>query len=978
MAGTYSYASSCVTAGLYVGSGASTLDIRNNIFVNSLSNTNASGTGSKNYSVYSAATSAAYAPISYNDYYVSGTQGVLGYLGGDLTTLSAFNTAFTGNPNTPAFNLTAPFVSATDLHIPAGTTTMLESGGVSGLGVAVDIDNETRPGPPGSVYGGGTAPDVGADEFDGTPVVQDDMAATAFVDPANGGTKPVGLPFAPRASFTNLGTNDQSNVTVRYRIVGPAPDSVEVYNQTVSIASIASMATVTVPFPEVTLTATGTYTIYAASELAGDQAPGNDQITGSMAALEPLSGTYYVGVEFFKQLTGQGLTFERQVRTVRREVLEPADPAPKTPPDQAGAAALEPDHIVWKTVEREVEEVTWVPMVNGQPYERPLRISRAEDPGLPGNLRDGVYATITAAVADLDSRGVGGPVTFLLTDATYPSETFPIVVNMTSGAPTAERPVTFKPNTGVTATVSGASASNAIFKVFNTNYITIDGSNSEGGTTRDLTLENTSATTPEVVWFGSSGTTPITNGTLKNCIVRNGVNTSSAVVISDGTIAGNPGYFSNIEVRNNKIEKAYIGVYANGGTSPQNGSGLTYADNEVNTSDANAIRKTGLYMQGVNGGAVAKNDIGNFEMATAENDFGVWLASGTINVTVNANRIHDLHYTGTSGYGPKGIAASTGVAEANLTISNNMIFNLTGDGDSFTSYGCVYDPVGIYAYGSTVQGGIRILDNSIFLYGNTINYSAYAYSVGIALDDNNTGTVIGNNVVNNLGRLSATGAGAVAIALEIGASQLIAGDYNNLYCNSTGGGANLVGKIAATDYATLAGWQAASGQDPHSISADPRYVGNTNLHIRQDVVSPVSNAGSPIAGITNDYDGDARDPVTPDIGADEFTIYLLTTHVVGSGTIQVVPAQEAYAPGTPVTLTAVPSDSCHTFTEWSGDAGGNTNPLAVVMNSNLDITATFVEVAPPKVVVTAPNGGDSLVVGQHRPHDRSRVLRGQR
>ena len=172
-------------------------------------------------------------------------------------------------------------------------------------------------------------------------------------------------------------------------------------------------------------------------------------------------------------------------------------------------------------------------------------------------------------------------------------------------------------------------------------------------------------------------------------------------------------------------------------------------------------------------------------------------------------------------------------------------------------------------------------------------------------------------MVNNLGRLSTIGAGAVAIALETSAAQLTAGDYNNLYCNSTGGGANLVGKIAASDYATMAAWRTASSRDANSVTADPQYVGNTDLHIRQDVVSPVSNAGTTIAGITDDYDGDLRGAI-PDIGADEFIIYLLTTSVVGSGSITVAPSQAAYAPGTSVTLTAIPADACWEFTGWSG------------------------------------------------------------
>src|SRR5206468_5945282 len=118
--------------------------------------------------------------------------------------------------------------------------------------------------------------------------------------------------------------------------------------------------------------------------------------------------------------------------------------------------------------------------------------------------------------------------------------------------------------------------------------------NTVGGTTRNLTIENTSATSPSVVWIASSGTTPVTNEALQNCVVRNGVNTSSAVVISDGATAGNPGYFSNVTVQNNGIQKAYIGVYANGGTTPQNGANLTYAGNTLNTSGVNAVAHVGL------------------------------------------------------------------------------------------------------------------------------------------------------------------------------------------------------------------------------------------------------------------------------------------------------------------------------------------------------------------------------------------------
>ncbi len=57
--------------------------------------------------------------------------------------------------------------SANDLHLNMGTTpTFIESGAQPIVGLTTDIDGQTRPGPAGSVNGGGFASDIGADEVD--------------------------------------------------------------------------------------------------------------------------------------------------------------------------------------------------------------------------------------------------------------------------------------------------------------------------------------------------------------------------------------------------------------------------------------------------------------------------------------------------------------------------------------------------------------------------------------------------------------------------------------------------------------------------------------------------------------------------------------------------------------------------------------------------------------------------------------------
>jgi hypothetical protein len=58
--------------------------------------------------------------------------------------------------------------AAGDLHINMGTSAnQIESQGSTTLGIATDFDGDARPGPVGSVNGGGVAPDLGADEWDG-------------------------------------------------------------------------------------------------------------------------------------------------------------------------------------------------------------------------------------------------------------------------------------------------------------------------------------------------------------------------------------------------------------------------------------------------------------------------------------------------------------------------------------------------------------------------------------------------------------------------------------------------------------------------------------------------------------------------------------------------------------------------------------------------------------------------------------------
>jgi hypothetical protein len=336
--------------------------------------------------------------------------------------------------------------------------------------------------------------------------------------------------------------------------------------------------------------------------------------------------------------------------------------------------------------------------------------------------------------------------------------------------------------TGSARAITGA-ANTALIRTIGASRVTIDGSIGGTGTDRSLTITNTSATTPSVILFGSTGTTPISNNTLKNCVVINGVNTSSAVVISDGTTLGTAGYFSNITIQNNDVQKAFVGVFATGGTTPQGGSNLVYTQNKVDTSGANAVRNVGLYMQGVNGATVSNNTVGNFSNVEGENDTGIWLASGTINATVSGNNVSGLGMTLTTGFAPFGIRESSGSTASGNTISNNTITNLTTTGSTGLR-GIAASSTGV----TIERNNISNVQNN-----NTGTFGAFGIDITAGNDD-----VIKNNFISDVNH-NMTGGAAFTPDFGVVGIRLGAGTGHKVYNNSV----NLFGTHPGTATTSL-------------------------------------------------------------------------------------------------------------------------------------------------------------------------------
>lgn len=536
------------------------------------------------------------------------------------------------------------------------------------------------------------------------------------------------------------------------------------------------------------------------------------------------------------------------------------------------------------------------------------------------------YTTLNGAFGAVNAGTHRGAITIRINANT--TETAVAVLNASGSGAAVYTSVDIRPAAGTNPVVSGNVNNSPIVRLNGSNNVTIDGSNNNT-TSRNLSIVNTSTTSSNVLHIGSVGTTAINNVMVRNTILANGTNNSTAVLVGDAGVVGSPGYFSNITLRNNDIRRAYIGIYLYAIVSALNNNTIV-EDNTIDNSGADAIRLVGIYGQGVNGLIVRNNQIGNFETTSAEFDRAIWLATATINATVSNNNIHDLAYTGTSSYAPIGINISPGVTNANVRVTGNSVSGLRSSGTGTV--------MGMFIY--SAMSGVTIDANQVHDIKNT-NTSGYG-SAGIlmAATVNTANTNVRNNFIwdiasygfngytstDNGNGIVIDGGGGYNIdfnTVHLNTNQTLTGGHkascllitanvtgtsvvnvrNNIFVNSqTVGNASsrlclsnlatsATGVFSAINYNnyyststnltsagtnasitnTLAQVQAYLGNEGNGRNIQPVFAGANDLHLDPGANAALNNLGSPLAGITVDIDGDARSAATPDMGADEFT-----------------------------------------------------------------------------------------------------------
>jgi len=256
------------SSALYVASGVTSLDIRNNIFSNNL-------TQGTRYSILDLNTAnTQYNSLNYNDYYSAGT--TLAYF--NTTAVPTFaNLQSTFGQNANSKNVNPVFTSATDLHLNTSSNCSLDGAGTPITSLTTDYDGDTR---------NATTPDIGADEFTGTYPTLSSLSATAKCfstsaqttslsytaanSPATYSITWAATPTNTFAAVTNATIASPINVSIPANTAAGTYTGTIIAKNTAGCAGSASDFTVTVnPLPTVTATASQTVCAGTSVTLAG-------------------------------------------------------------------------------------------------------------------------------------------------------------------------------------------------------------------------------------------------------------------------------------------------------------------------------------------------------------------------------------------------------------------------------------------------------------------------------------------------------------------------------------------------------------------------------------------------------------------------------------------------------------------------------------------------------------------------------------
>ncbi len=376
------------------------------------------------------------------------------------------------------------------------------------------------------------------------------------------------------------------------------------------------------------------------------------------------------------------------------------------------------------------------------------------------------YTTFSAAISDLNTVGIVGPVTFLVKDDATFNETAELDLYATG---TAANTITFiRSNDGTNKPVINVPAvGSAPYEMLfcsGCDYITLDG----------LDFRATSANTTKGIVFAANGTNGCGNNLIQNCNIQlnatNTTNTCFGIEFLFNSTSSNLN--NNNKVNNNTISNVNQGIrfYGSGGGydsgNEANGNSIT---NLGNTGTNQVIYGINIdYQLNVK----ISNNLIQFNPASQTSNLdvaGIRSGSGANTLEINGNTIKDANIAqgNTSEYF-RGIYIATG---ATTLIHDNTIQNFA---QTSTSGGCD-------VWGIKIESGNSTVYNNVIKDITNASTSSSARIVGMETMAGTANNFYNNKVFNLTSTGSGTNAGIEGLRIHSGSSN--ANIYNNMFFN---------------------------------------------------------------------------------------------------------------------------------------------------------------------------------------------------
>lgn len=436
------------------------------------------------------------------------------------------------------------------------------------------------------------------------------------------------------------------------------------------------------------------------------------------------------------------------------------------------------------------------------------------------------FTSIASAMTAVNLCGVSGPVVFNIKEGSYTAQMDfsgnPLLGNAIVGS-SATNTITFQADPSNTSPVeikydATGTDDNFVVNFNGSSYITLKG----------LTFTALGTTYARVINFsGASKGIAIEDNILNGHPSPATTSTNIAVVMNNSAAA-------------NRLDSSIIkGNTINGGSYALYWYGIGTTDMESgNSIDSNII--SGFYYAGIwsyyqeNLTTVGNKVTGG---GTYTTEYGIRHYYND-HIISTGNKV--VCYGTSSSYPYYVYYCDGSVGNPNI-VANNMSSALDNSGAA----------QGMYVYYCTYTD---VLHNTML-----VNASSTTAGVGlyVAGSSSQNDVRILNNIIANTG-------GGVALEVTSGGVDMISEiDYNNYFATGTD-----FADWDGNTVASLTALKALSAMDSNSVSGDPVFLADDDLHV---LGGTANNRGVVVSSVTTDIDGESRSLTTPDIGADEYT-----------------------------------------------------------------------------------------------------------